>query len=246
MLEIKGLSKSYVQGVKAVDNFNITINKGNVLGIIGPNGAGKTTVIKCLTGLLIPDEGTISIDGVTQKKNNIEFKRKISYVAEEIQTFEKITGIEFLNFIADVYKINKKTRVEILQKYLKYFEMEGKITEYIADYSHGMKQKLLLISALLHDSDVLILDEPFTGLDPTAIINLKKVILDYKKQNRIVILSTHLLEMADSICDEMCFVKKGKTLYSGHSLVYKDTKYNSVEEFYNQLINSEGDGMNGI
>lgn len=239
MLEINNISKSYLRDVIAVDNISISLKDGQIMGLIGPNGAGKTTLLKCIIGLENQDNGSIRINGKSRMDDDIYYKTHLGYVAEEIQVFEKLRGIEFLNFVADAYKISKKDRIERIEKYTEYFELKDKICEYINDYSHGMKQKIMIISAILPESDILILDEPFVGLDPDSIFKLKSLIVEYRNNGKSVLISTHLLELADSFCDIFCFLNKGKKVFMGDKTVYQEKQFTSMEEYYKSVIITE-------
>lgn len=216
MLRLKNLSKTYSKGqVKAVDNINLEVKPGEIFGFLGPNGAGKTTTIKMIVGLLKPDEGNVYIDGIDVWENPLEAKKKISYVPDTPEVYDKLKGIEYLNFIADIYGVPKDIRQERIEKYLDIFELENAIGNIIGSYSHGMKQKLVLISALIHEPELFILDEPMVGLDPKSSFNLKEIMRQRCKEGKTVFFSTHVLEVAEKLCDRIAIINKGKIIALG-------------------------------
>ena len=216
MLKLKNLSKTYSKGqVKAVDNVNLEVKPGEIFGFLGPNGAGKTTTIKMIVGLLKPDEGNVFIDDIDVWENPLEAKKKISYVPDTPEVYDKLKGIEYLNFIADVYGIPKDVRQERIEKYLDIFELKAAVGNIIGSYSHGMKQKLVLISALIHDPELFILDEPMVGLDPRSSFNLKEIMRERCKEGKTVFFSTHVLEVAEKLCDRIAIINKGKIIALG-------------------------------
>lgn len=216
MLKIENLSKSYSNGkTKAVDNISLNVKKGEICGFLGPNGAGKTTTIKMIVGLLKQDSGAIYVDNIDTQKNSLLTKSKISYVPDNPQIYEKLKGIEYLNFIGDVYKISKTDRIERIDKYLKLFQLEDSVNDLISSYSHGMKQKLVLTGALLNDPDLFVLDEPMVGLDPKSAFNLKEIMKDMCERGKSVFFSTHVLEVAEKICDKISIINKGQIIAEG-------------------------------
>ena len=215
MIEIKNVSKSYKKGKKVIDDLNLKINKGEIFGFIGLNGAGKTTTIKMLTGILEIDEGEILIDGKSIFTDAVEAKKNIGLVPDNPDIFLKFKGIEYLNFIADVYEVDEEERVKEIEKYAKEFSMEEELENKIESYSHGMRQKIHIIGALLHKPNNWILDEPITGLDPKASYDLKKIMKDYANEGRTVFFSTHILEIAEKLCDRIGIINKGKLVFVG-------------------------------
>ena len=195
MIEIKNASTSYVKGKKIIDKMNLKIEDGIVFGFIGPNGAGKTTTLEMITGVLQIDEGDIFIDGKSIKTKPIEAKKKFGFVPDSPEMFEKLTGLEYLNFIGDVYEVNPEERLEIVEKLAKKFNIYDSLKDRIQSYSHGMKQKLLIISVLLYNPKNWILDEPMTGLDPQASYTLKELMKEHSKKGNTVFFSTHVLEV---------------------------------------------------
>ena len=215
MIEIKNVSKSYKKGKKIIDNINLKINDGEIFGFIGPNGAGKTTTIKMMTGILEIDQGDIFIDSKSITTNPIEAKKKIGFVPDNPDIFLKLKGIEYLNFIADIYEISSEERIEKIKELSELFEMEGNLNNKIQSYSHGMRQKIIIMGVLLHEPQNLILDEPMTGLDPKSSFDLKKIMKDYAKKNKTVFFSTHILEVAERLCDKIAVINKGKIIFIG-------------------------------
>lgn len=216
MIKIENLTKTYNDGkVKAVDDINLDVKPGEIFGFLGPNGAGKTTTIKMIVGLLKPDSGKITIEGVDIWKEPMKAKQFISYVPDNPEVYDKLKGIEYLNFISDMYEVPKNVRMERIVKYLDIFELKDAIGDYIESYSHGMKQKLVLISALVHDPKVFILDEPMVGLDPKSSFRLKEIMRSRCDEGKIVFFSTHVLEVAEKLCDRIAIIKKGQIIASG-------------------------------
>ncbi len=216
MLKIENLSKTYGKGtVKAVDNINLEIKSGEIFGFLGPNGAGKTTTIKMIVGLLKPDSGKISIDGVDMWERPLEAKSLISYVPDNPEIYDKLNGIEYLNFIADMYSISKEERLAKIEYYTKLFNIEHALGDIIGSYSHGMKQKLVLTSALINNPSLFILDEPMVGLDPKSSFNLKEIMRNMCDEGKTVFFSTHVLEVAEKLCDRIAIINKGKIITVG-------------------------------
>ena len=241
MIEIKNVTKSYKKEMKVVDNLNLTINNGEIFGLLGPNGAGKTTTIKMITGILDITEGDIIVDGNSIIKNPIEAKKKIGLVPDDPEIFLKLKGIEYLNFIADIYEVSKEDRVEKINELTKRFEIENVLENKIQSYSHGMRQKLIIIGALLHSPDNWILDEPMTGLDPKASFELKRIMKEYTKEDKTVLFSTHILDVAEKICDRNGIINKGKLLFVGtYDEMKKELKENkSLEELFVEITNDD-------
>lgn len=238
MIEIKNVSESYVDGIKVIDNMNLTIDDGIVFGFIGPNGAGKTTTIEMITGVLGMDEGDILIDGKSIKENPIEAKKQFGFVPDTPDVFEKLTGLEYLNFVGDVYEVSADKRLEIVEKLAKEFNIYNHLKDRIQSYSHGMKQKLLIISVLMHNPKNWILDEPMTGLDPKASYTLKQLMKEHSEQGNTVFFSTHVLEVAEKICDKIAVIDKGKIIFVGtvEELKEKSKNNTSLEESFLKII----------
>jgi ABC-2 type transport system ATP-binding protein len=216
MLKIKNFSKSYGDGKKkAVDNLDLDVKKGEIYGFIGHNGAGKTTTIKAIVGIMEFSEGDILIDGISIKNNPIECKKKIAYIPDNPDIYTSLTGIGYLNFIADIYEVSKKDREELINKYATMFEILSNLGDLISTYSHGMRQKLVIISALIHKPKLLILDEPFVGLDPKSSFTLKKLMKEVCDEGSSIFFSSHVLEVVEKLCDEVGIIKNGKLVKSG-------------------------------
>ncbi|GAA0761597.1 MULTISPECIES: ABC transporter ATP-binding protein [Clostridium] len=237
MLQIINFSKSYKNGKKAANNISITVNKGEIFAFIGHNGAGKTTTIKSVVGILEFEEGDILIDGTSIKKEPLKCKSKIAYIPDNPDIYEALTGIQYLNFIADIYEVSKGEREELIKLYSEKFEIINALGDLISSYSHGMKQKLVLISALIHKPKLLVLDEPFVGLDPKAAHILKEEMKKICKEGAAIFFSTHVLEVAEKLCDKVAIIKEGNIVTQGKM---NDVKGNSsLEDIFMELIDNE-------
>ena len=214
MLRIENLTKNYGDK-KAVDNLSLHIKPGEIYGFIGHNGAGKTTTIKACCGILQFDEGEIFIDGTSVKENPLACKRKLAYIPDNPDLYEFMTGIRFLNFVADIFGVGSADRQSRIRRYGDMFELTGDLAQPISSYSHGMKQKLAIISALLHDPKLIIMDEPFVGLDPKASHLLKLTMRELCDNGSAIFFSTHVLEVAEKLCDKVAVIKNGKLVKSG-------------------------------
>ena len=233
MIEIKNVSKSYDGKVKALNDISFKIDNGEIFAFIGHNGAGKTTMIKSLVGILDFDSGDILINGKSIKKEPIECKREMAYVPDNPDLYENMTGLDFINFICDIYDVSLEDRKVNIEKYSKMFEMDGKLGSDISSYSHGMKQKVALIAALSHNPDVLIMDEPFVGLDPKAVFDMKEVMHKMAKEGKTIFFSTHILDVAEKLCDRVAIIKKGEIIKIGKM---KDIKGDeSLEQVFLEL-----------
>jgi len=216
VINIKGVSKSYNKsGIKAVDNLNLHVRPGEIFGFLGPNGAGKTTTIKMIVGLLNPDEGSITIKGFDNQKQPIEAKRNIGYVPDNPEVYDRITGIEYLNFMGDVYQVPPDIRKERIRYFLEMFGLTDAASDLIKSYSHGMKQKIIIAGALLHDPALWVLDEPMVGLDPKSSHLLKELMRKHCEKGNTVFFSTHILEVAEKLCDRIGIIHKGKLIAIG-------------------------------
>lgn len=214
MLKVNNLTKFYGDK-KAVDNLSLHINSGEIYGFIGHNGAGKTTTIKAVCGILQFDEGEIFIDGISIKENPIAAKSKIAYIPDNPDIYEFMTGIGYLNFVADIFGVSAEDRKERINKFATGFEILGDLAQPISAYSHGMKQKLTIISALIHNPKLIIMDEPFVGLDPKASHLLKEIMREMCNNGAAIFFSTHVLEVAEKLCDKVAIIKNGKLIKSG-------------------------------
>lgn len=214
MLRIEHLTKKYGEN-KAVDDLSLHISSGEIYGFIGHNGAGKTTTIKACCGFLRFDEGEIYIDGVSIKEKPIECKKKIAYIPDNPDLYDYMTGVKYLNFIADIFSISQPDRQERIRKYADLFELTADLAQPISAYSHGMKQKLAVISALIHEPKLIIMDEPFVGLDPKSSHILKETMREICDKGGAIFFSTHVLEVAEKLCDKVAIIKNGKLVKSG-------------------------------
>ena len=214
MLDIKNLTKTYGDK-KAVDNLTLHIAQGEICGFIGHNGAGKTTTLKSVAGILQFDEGEITIGGRSVKTEPLECKRQIAYIPDNPDIYEFMTGIQYLNFIADIFGIDETERKEQIEKYAQLFELTDDLTAAVASYSHGMKQKLAVISAWIHNPKLIIMDEPFVGLDPKAAHLLKEMMKEACSKGSAIFFSTHVLEVAEKLCDKVAVIKGGRLIRSG-------------------------------
>jgi ABC-2 type transport system ATP-binding protein len=216
MVTLRGLSKTYAGGrVKAVDGLSLEVRDGEIFGFIGPNGAGKTTTIKMLAGVLRPSAGEVIVNGVDMLARPVEAKRMIGYVPDTHEAFDKLTGREYLNFIADVYGVSAEQRREVIDKYLALFEIAGAAGDMVKSYSHGMKQKLMLTGALIHRPPLWLLDEPMVGLDPKSALTLKDAMREHCAQGHSVFFSTHILEVAERLCHRIGIIYGGKLIAAG-------------------------------
>ena len=214
MLNIEHLTKAYGEK-KAVDNLNLHIVPGEIYGFIGHNGAGKTTTLKSVAGILQFDEGEITIDGISIKENPLECKRRFAYIPDNPDLYDYMTGIKYLNFIADIFGVGAGERQERIRKYADAFELTADLAQPIAAYSHGMKQKLAIISAWLHEPKLILMDEPFVGLDPKAAHLLKEMMREMCDEGGAIFFSTHVLEVAEKLCDKVAIIKSGRLIRSG-------------------------------
>ena len=236
MLKIVNLTKKY-KDKKAVDNLSLEVKSGEIFGFIGHNGAGKTTTIKSIVGIHDFDEGDILIDGISIKKDAITCKKKIAYIPDNPDIYENLTGISYLNFVADVFEIDEKTRKEKIEKYANMFEIKDNLKDVISSYSHGMKQKLVIISSLIHSPKLLVLDEPFVGLDPKSTFLLKKIMKDMTKEKTAIFFSSHVLEVVEKLCDRIGIIKQGQLIKVGSVDEIKGDK--SLEGVFLELTENE-------
>ncbi len=215
MLEIKNVSKTYRQaGVKAIDQVNLTIEDGDIYGFIGPNGAGKSTTIKCIMGIHPFEEGDILLNGISILKDPIRCKREMAYIPDNPDVYENLSGIDYIHFICDIYGVGEE-RNEKIKYYSELFGIEDRLADSIKNYSHGMKQKLVLIAAIIHEPKLLVLDEPFVGLDPKAAYDLKEIMKELCKKGTMIFFSSHVLEVVEKLCNKIAIIKDGKIIASG-------------------------------
>lgn len=215
ILKIENFSKSYGGENKAANNVNIEVEAGDIYGFIGHNGAGKSTTIRATVGVLEFEEGEIYIDGHSVKGEPLECKKVTAYIPDNPDLYEHLTGIQYLNFVADVFGIDANTREERIKKYADEFEITSALGDMISSYSHGMKQKVAIIGALIHEPKLLVLDEPFVGLDPKATLSLKNIMHDMCQHGSAVFFSTHVLDVAEKLCNKIAIIKKGQIITSG-------------------------------
>ena len=234
MLEIKNLTKKYDNKV-AVDNLSLKVEAGQICAFIGHNGAGKTTTLKAIAGIIEFDEGEILVDGINIVSSPIEAKQKMAYLPDNPDLYEHLKGIDYLNFIANVYKVGKEERQKSIEEYAKRLEIYNNLKAPISSYSHGMKQKLALVSALIHKPKLLLLDEPFVGLDPISSHEFKEIMNEFVKNGSAIFYSTHVLEVAEKICTHVAIIKQGKLITHGEMKKVRGLK--SLESLFLELEN---------
>ena len=237
MLEIKNYSKSYGEGKKAADNVTLSVESGDIYGFIGHNGAGKSTTIRAVVGVLDFTEGEITIDGHSVKDEPMACRRVTAYIPDNPDLYENLTGIQYLNFVADVFGLSASEREESIRKYADLFEITDALGDLIGSYSHGMKQKVAIISALIHNPKLLVLDEPFVGLDPKASFTLKEIMHDMCRQGTAVFFSTQVLDVAEKLCNKVAIIKHGRIIASG--TMEELTEGHSLEEAFLEADNEK-------
>ena len=237
MLKINNFSKIYKGNKRAVDNISLEVKEGEIFGFIGHNGAGKTTTIKSIVGINEFDEGDILINGMSIKDNPIECKKLMAYIPDNPDLYESLTAIQYLNFVADVYGVSESQREELIKKYGDAFEITNNLGSLISSYSHGMKQKLAIISALIHKPKLLVLDEPFVGLDPKASHTLKGIMKEMCEEGASIFFSSHVLEVVEKLCGRIAIIKDGKIAAYGTVEEVKGTS--SLEDVFMELIDNE-------
>lgn len=237
MLKIKDFTKIYKGGKRAVDHLNLEVEAGDIYGFIGHNGAGKTTTIRAVVGVMDFDEGEIEINGISVKKDPVACKAITAYIPDNPDLYEHLTGIQYLNFIGDIFEVGKKEREERIKKYADMMEITPDLGDLISSYSHGMKQKVAVISALIHDPKLLVLDEPFVGLDPKAAHTLKMIMADICQRGGAIFFSTHVLDVAEKLCNKIAIIKEGKLVASGNTQEVKGNQ--SLEDVFLELIDHE-------
>ena len=240
MLEIRNLTKTYGGNRKpSVDNLTLTVGDGEIFGFIGPNGAGKSTTIKSITGIIDFEDGSISLDGIDIKQNPIEAKKILGYVSDDHVLYEGLTGVEYINFICDVFDVPTAQRQERLAKYSALFSLEDAVKKQISTYSHGMKQKLNIIGALIHEPKLWILDEPMTGLDPRSAYNLKQLMREHADKGNSVFFSSHVLEVVEKVCDRVGIIDDGHLIATCRIDELKEkNKDKSLEELFLKLTDA--------
>lgn len=236
MLEIKNVTKKYNNKV-ANDNINLVIKDGEIFGFIGPNGAGKSTLIKSIVGLNNFDSGEIVFNNMTMKNNEMEFKKALAYIPDNPDLYEHLSGIKYLNFICDVFGVDKNKRVEEIESYATRFGIKDNLNDLISSYSHGMKQKLAVIASLIHHPHLLVMDEPFVGLDPIASHTLKTIMQEFVSEGNIIFFSSHVLEVVEKLCEYVAIINNGKIVYDGN--LESMSKDESLEQLFLELTNHE-------
>jgi ABC-2 type transport system ATP-binding protein len=241
MIEITNVSKSYNGSTYAVKDLNLSVPSGEIFGFLGPNGAGKSTTIKMITGIHGVDKGTITINGKDIMKEPMEAKKTFGYVPDSPDMFLRLKGIEYLNFMADMYEVPKEVRQERIESLAKKFDLYNALSDQIQSYSHGMRQKIVIIGVLLHEPDVWILDEPLTGLDPKSAYILKEMMREHADKGKIVFFSTHVLEVAEKICDRVAIINKGNLQFKGNLDEMRDhfKSNESLEKMFLEMTGNE-------
>lgn len=240
MIEINRVSKTYAKGKnKAIDDISLSVKNGEIFGFLGPNGAGKTTTIKLITGILKPDAGNIMINGLNMINEPVKAKKNIGFVPDNPELFNRLRGMEYLNFIADIYEVSNEERYNSINELADIFEIKDALSSSVSSYSHGMKQKLVVIGALLHNPPVWVLDEPMVGLDPKAAFTLKEMMRKHADAGKTVFFSTHIMEVAEKLCDRIGIIKKGQIIFTGtvdELRELRKEKGDSLENLFLELI----------
>ncbi|CAM4163997.1 ABC transporter ATP-binding protein [Bacillus wiedmannii] len=241
MIEITNVSKSYNGSTYAVKDLSLSVPSGEIFGFLGPNGAGKSTTIKMITGIHGVDKGTITINGIDIMKNPMEAKKTFGYVPDSPDMFLRLKGIEYLNFMADMYEVPKEVRQERIESLAKKFDLYNALSDQIQSYSHGMRQKIVIIGVLVHEPDVWILDEPLTGLDPKSAYILKEMMREHADKGKIVFFSTHVLEVAEKICDRVAIINRGNLQFKGNLDEMRDhfKSNESLEKMFLEMTGNE-------
>ncbi len=243
MIKISNVSKTYRKSsVKAVDNLTLDIHEGEIFGFLGPNGAGKSTTIKMITGILSADEGTIQVNDYEIKNDPIHAKMQMGFVPDNHESYETLKGIEYLTFIGTMYGVDSVTLQERVEKYATLFELKDALPNLISSYSHGMKQKLMIISALIHEPKVWILDEPLTGLDPQSAYNLKVLMREHADKGNTVFFSSHVIDVVEKVCDRIAIINKGKLVAVDTLDNIRADKNVSLEDIFLTITNA-GDNL---
>jgi ABC-2 type transport system ATP-binding protein len=237
MLKISNFTKSYAKGVKAVDNLTLDVKSGDLFGFIGHNGAGKTTTIKAAVGILPFEEGTITIDGIDIKADPIACKKMLAYIPDNPEIYESLTGMQYVNMLGDIFRVPEDIRRQRVTDYAQTFGLIDVLNDPISSYSHGMKQKLEVITALMHEPKLLVLDEPFVGLDPKAAFMLKSMMKDFCARGNAIFFSTHVLEVAEKLCNKVAVIKGGKLVACGSMDEVRGNS--SLETVFMELIDDE-------
>ncbi|HAL73534.1 MAG TPA: 3-dehydroquinate dehydratase [Clostridiales bacterium] len=243
MITIRQVSKSYNGKIKAVDNIGLTVENGEIFGFLGPNGAGKTTTIKMITGILSPDSGEIQVNGHDIVRQPLQAKRSFGFVPDDPNVFPRLKAIEYLRFIGDIYQVPTSERTERISRLSARFGLADALADRIQSYSHGMRQKLMIIGALLHNPDVWILDEPMTGLDPRSSFVLKEMMREHADAGKSVFFSTHVLDVAEKVCDRVAVIDRGRILFCGTINQMREhfRSESSLESMFLELVGEAGE-----
>lgn len=239
MLEIRNVYKSYDGKTDAIKDITLDIESGDIFAFIGHNGAGKTTLIKCIVGLLDFEKGSIKIDGIDVKENALDAKKIIAYIPDNPNIYESMSAIQYLNFIANAFNLSESERKEKIEYYANLLDLKSKLGDKISTYSHGMKQKLVIIGALIHSPKLLVLDEPFVGLDPEASFKIKNIFKEITDSGTAIFFSTHVLETAEKLCNKVAVIRKGEVIRCGDMSIIK--KDESLEEVFMELLGEGND-----
>lgn len=237
MLEIKNVNKKYKNGTYANQDISLSIDNGEIFGFIGPNGAGKSTLIKSIVGLHKFDGGEIILNGLQLKSNELDYKSQIAYIPDNPELYEHLSGIKFLNFVCDIYHVDLKDRTQRIEKYANLFEIKDNLGSQISSYSHGMKQKLAIISSLIHEPKLLVLDEPFVGLDPKSSHTLKEIMKEFVANGNIIFFSSHVLEVVEKLCHHIAIINDGKIVFDGNTSQIENDS--SLEQLFLELTDHE-------
>ncbi len=235
MIEINGVSKTYSGRVKAVDNISLTVEPGSIYGFLGPNGAGKTTTIKLIAGIIQPDSGVIRVNGYDTARDAVKAKMSVGFVPDDPNIFLHLKGVEYLKFMADIYEVEAGQRQSVISSLAERFDMTKALGDKIQSYSHGMRQKIVIMGALMHRPKVWILDEPMTGLDPKSAFELKSMMREHADAGNTVFFSTHVLEVAEKLCDNVAVIGAGHILYSGGMDGLKTSSDTSLEKMFLEM-----------
>lgn len=241
MIDVQHIHKSYGYGKKATNDISFQIQAGEIFGVLGPNGSGKSTLFKQMTGILKPDFGDVILNGHSISNDTLEAKKTFAFVSDTPDNFLQLTGIEYLNFICNIYGIESSVRIQRIDEISKEFAMQDELNKQIASYSHGMRQKIMVIGALIINPAIWILDEPMVGLDPRSAFNLKQKMREHANKGNIVVFSTHVLEVAEQLVDRLAIINKGKLIFTGTIQQLKELNQSdeSLEDIFLELTNSE-------
>ncbi|MGI6635646.1 MAG: ABC transporter ATP-binding protein [Christensenellales bacterium] len=234
MLEITNLTKTFPGGITAVDNVSLTIHAGDIYGFIGKNGAGKTTTLRAVAGILRFDAGSIRVDGISVADDPVACKRRIAYIPDNPDLYEFLTGTQYLNYLADVFEVPRQDHTTRIEQYGEALDLTGRLSDLISTYSHGMKQKLAMMGGFLHAPRLFLMDEPFVGLDPEAVVRVRRIIRDFCQGGSAVFFSTHILEVAEKLCNKIAMIKDGRLMASGDTAAVRGDQ--SLEEFFLEVM----------